>query len=121
MLLVEDHPDTAFVLARLLERNGFQVRRAASIREALELSRAESFDVVVSDIGLPDGNGYDLMREIRGQGDLPGIAMSGYGMDEDLRRSREAGFVDHLVKPVNVTHLASVLRRVSSAAAAATA
>jgi CheY-like chemotaxis protein len=69
--------------------------------------------VIVSDIGLPDKTGYDLMREIKSRYPTKGIAMSGYGMDEDLRRSREAGFSDHIVKPANAAQLERSIRRLA--------
>jgi CheY-like chemotaxis protein len=72
----------------------------------------EPFDVMVSDIGLPDATGYDLMKEIKARYTTKGIAMSGYGMDEDLRKSREAGFSDHIIKPANVAQLERTIRRV---------
>ena len=115
VLLVEDHPDTARVLARLLGASGYDVRTAHSMASALHLAAAEPFDVVVSDIGLPDATGYELMEQIRQRHGIKGIALSGYGMEEDMRRSREAGFIDHIVKPVNVAQLEAVIRRVTTA------
>jgi CheY-like chemotaxis protein len=70
------------------------------------------FDLVVSDLGLPDGSGLDVMRRLARQG-VPGIALSGYGMEEDLRRSREAGFACHLTKPVSLERLERALREVA--------
>jgi PAS domain S-box-containing protein len=116
ILLVEDHPDTASMLSRLLRAAGFQVQTANSVAAALTTVSAEPFDIVVSDIGLPDATGYDLMRQLRDRHGLRGIALSGYGMEEDMRRSKEAGFVDHVVKPVNVAQLQTVIRRVLSSA-----
>jgi PAS domain S-box-containing protein len=111
LLVVDDHEDTANTLARLLKRSGYDVRVATSVAAALELAAAEPFDLVVSDIGLPDGTGYDLMRDIRARHGVQGIALTGYGMEEDLRRSKDVGFVDHVVKPVNLPHLEQVIRR----------
>ena len=106
MLVVEDHEETRVVLARLLSRGGNNVTTAGSVGEALTVLGTEIFDVVISDIGLPDGTGYDLMREIRRIcPSLPGISVSGYGMDEDVKRSRDAGFYAHLVKPVKLAEL----------------
>lgn len=115
LLLVEDHVDTARLLAPLLGHSGYNVRFVHTAADALSLAGREPFDLVVSDIGLPDGTGYDLMKQLRARHGLTGIAMSGYGMDDDLRRSRDAGFADHLVKPVSVDHLERVLRRVATA------
>jgi DNA-binding response OmpR family regulator len=112
LLLVEDHPDTSRVLARLLERVGYCVRTAHSIASALELAASEPFDILLSDLGLPDGSGHDLMRQIRERHNLKGIALSGYGMEEDIRRSREAGFSDHVVKPVEMSQLNFVIKSV---------
>ena len=115
LLLVDDHPDTARTLARLLTRSGYEVRTASSVAAALKLAAAEPFDLVVSDIGLPDGTGYELMQEARARYGLCGIALSGYGMEEDMRRSKDVGFVEHVVKPVNMAHLEQVIRRVIDA------
>ena len=116
VLVVEDHADTARVLARLLSASGYVVKTAHTAAAALELVGAEPFDVIVSDIGLPDATGYDLMKQIKANYGIKGIAMSGYGMDEDLRKSREAGFEDHIVKPANVAQLERAIRRVGGAA-----
>lgn len=114
ILLVEDHGDTADVVSRLLRGSGYLVTVAGSIAAALKLAASQSFDVVISDLGLPDGTGYELMRQIRERHGIKGIALSGYGMEEDQRKSRDAGFIDHIVKPVNVAHLEAVIRRVIS-------
>ena len=113
LLVVEDHADTARVLSRLLERGGHRVRTAGSAAEAMELAASESYDLVVSDIGLPDATGYHLMRDLRERYGLTGLAMTGYGMEEDLQKGREAGFAEYLVKPVNVTLLEQAIRRVA--------
>ncbi len=113
VLLVEDHGDTARVLAKLLKLAGFEVKTAGSVAAALQLAAAEPFDILVSDIGLPDATGYELMAQIRERHGIRGIALSGYGMEDDIRKSREAGFVDHVVKPVNVDHLQAVIQRVT--------
>lgn len=112
ILLVEDHPDTAAVLARLLSTLGYVVKTAHTVGSALQMAAAEKFDLLLSDIGLPDATGYELMQKIREQHGLRGIAISGYGMDSDLDKSRQAGFVDHVVKPVNLPHLQSIIQRV---------
>lgn len=112
VLLVEDHRDTAMMMSRFLRRCGYQVTVADSVASALKTADAEHFDVVVSDIGLPDGSGLDLMRQLIARHSLKGIALSGFGMEEDIRRSKEAGFVEHLVKPINVQQLEAALERV---------
>ena len=105
VLLVEDHEPTLAVLARLLQRAGHTVFSADCVAEANAVAARESVDLVISDIGLPDGTGIDLMAGLQKTYGLQGIALSGYGMEEDLRRSREVGFVIHLVKPVDFSHL----------------
>ncbi len=116
VLLVDDHPDTLRSMERLLRRRGYLVITATDVASALAEAERQPFDVLVSDIGLPDGTGIDLIRRLRqarGQGEeVPGIALSGYGMEEDVARSHEAGFREHLTKPVNVQAFEAVLRRV---------
>ncbi len=106
LLLVEDHPDTAEAMADLLRDLGHQVAVASSVATAREVAEENGgFDLVISDLGLPDGSGLDLMRELSDRHGLRGIALSGYGMDEDIRRSRDAGFIAHLTKPVSLQTL----------------
>jgi PAS domain S-box-containing protein len=112
VLLVEDHPDTSRAMASLLSRSGYEVKSAHSVASALQLAGAEAFDIVVSDIGLPDATGYELMELIQERHGIKGIALSGYGMEEDVRKSREAGFAEHVTKPVNVAQLQTVIERV---------
>ena len=115
LLVVEDHEATRTVLSRLLTRSGHQVTMAGTIHEALLAFSAERFDAIISDLGLPDGSGLDLMREIQRQRPVPGIALSGYGMEDDLRQTKEAGFIAHLVKPVNFDQLRQILIQLSAA------
>jgi two-component system CheB/CheR fusion protein len=114
ILVVEDHLDTANVMARLLRSSGYMVKTAHSVAAALELVAIEPFDVVVSDIGLPDATGYDLMAQIKERFDIKGIALSGYGTEEDMQRSRHAGFAEHVVKPVNMSQLEAVIQRLTT-------
>jgi PAS domain S-box-containing protein len=115
ILLVEDHGDTARIMKLLLERRGHEVLTASDVATALELATRESIDLLISDLGLPDGSGLDVMRELRRRRpDLRGIALSGYGMDADLQRSREAGFMEHLIKPVQVAELQAAIGRAVS-------
>lgn len=109
ILLVEDHEPTRTALSRLLTRRDYKVMTATSVAEARALARREKFDLVVSDIGLPDGNGYTLMSELRDEFGLKGIALTGYGMEQDLIRGQNAGFVAHLTKPVRVESLEKAL------------
>jgi PAS domain S-box-containing protein len=113
ILLVEDHEPTRRTLEQLLRRRKFHVTTAASIGEARTRADSAVFDLVVSDIGLPDGDGAVLMAELRDYHGLQGIALTGYGMEEDIARCRAAGFVAHLTKPIRVEALESALRHVS--------
>ncbi|HEX4961098.1 MAG TPA: ATP-binding protein [Thermoanaerobaculia bacterium] len=113
LLLVEDHEPTLEVMAALLEIAGHEVSTAIDLRSARAVAASRELDLVVSDLGLPDGTGFDLMRELRDRYGLKGIAVSGYGMEDDLRRSKEAGFAEHLVKPVDVEKLKAALARAS--------
>jgi PAS domain S-box-containing protein len=102
VLLVEDHGDTARVLARILTRRGYRVETAGDVAAALEVASHRRFDLLISDLGLPDRSGLELISELRLRGQtLPAIALSGYGQEEDVKRSREAGFTVHMIKPVN--------------------
>lgn len=116
LLLVDDHPDTLRVIARLLRKRGHRVSTADSVRAALQLLSAEQFDALISDIGLPDGSGYDLMREAKLHQVLRGVAISGFGMEEDVRRSMEAGFDRHLTKPVDFGEIEKFLAEVAQQA-----
>ncbi|RYD73532.1 MAG: response regulator, partial [Verrucomicrobiaceae bacterium] len=113
ILLVEDHEETRIILERLLKRRGHEVFSAGKVSTALELGSKHEFDLVISDIGLPDGNGFDVMTELRRlQPHVLGIALSGFGMEHDLQRSREAGFLVHLTKPVDMTVLDRTIENV---------
>jgi CheY-like chemotaxis protein len=103
ILLVEDHAPTRKTLQQLLGNRKFDVVVADSATRAREAATDQEFDILISDVGLPDRNGYELMTELRAlQPTLVGIALSGYGMEEDLLKSRAAGFACHLVKPVTI-------------------
>jgi DNA-binding response OmpR family regulator len=82
------------------------------VAEARELARQNRFDLLISDIGLPDGNGNDLMNELRENYGLRGIALTGYGTEEDIARGQTAGFVTHLIKPVRIQSLEYALAMV---------
>lgn len=114
LLLVEDHEATLQVLSRFLTHAGHTVSVARSVREGIDVARQHTFDFVVSDLGLPDGMGTDLMKELRDAHGLAGVALSGYGMEEDIRRSRAAGFAAHLVKPVKFEELQRALRALAA-------
>lgn len=106
ILLVEDHGDTARIMRRLLTADGHDVKTAADVATGLRLAQQSTFDLMLSDLGLPDGSGLDLMRSLRGMGiNLPAIALSGYGQERDMQATRDAGFLAHLVKPVAIAKL----------------
>ena len=115
ILLVEDHEDTAAALADLLRLIGHEVTVAGSVAAALAAAGDGQgrIDLVVSDLGLPDGSGQDLMRELARLYGLRGIALSGYGMEDDVRRSHGAGFLRHLTKPVDLQMLKAAIRQVA--------
>lgn len=116
VLIVEDHEATNTVLARLLTRGGHQVTLSACIQQALQALAGHTFDVVISDLGLPDGSGLDLMREVREKYPATmGIALSGYGMETDLQKSKTAGFYAHLVKPIDIDRLRVLLDEIAVA------
>jgi two-component system, chemotaxis family, CheB/CheR fusion protein len=102
ILLVEDHGASANMLRVVLTSGGHEVELAGDVATALDLAEADAFDLLISDLGLPDGSGHDLMRRLRERGHkLLGIALSGYGQEEDIQRSRAAGFAAHLTKPAS--------------------
>jgi CheY-like chemotaxis protein len=111
LLLVEDDQQTLQVLARLLSRAGHIITSATSTSAAREEAARQTFDAVISDVGLPDGTGVELMEYLQSAHGLRGIALSGYGMEEDVQRSTRAGFAAHLVKPIDVNELRRALRR----------
>jgi CheY-like chemotaxis protein len=113
LLLVEDHLDTLRAFARILRQKGFDVQEATTVSEAMRSSR--SGDLLLSDIALPDGDGRDLMRQLR-ERNIPGIAISGFGSAQDREEYRRAGFAESLVKPVDIEDLMGAIRRVTETA-----
>lgn len=109
ILVVEDHEDTLRSMKLLLKRMGYEVLAADNMGDALRIAEEEPFDILLSDIGLPDGSGLELLRRIRERREVPALALSGFGMDEDLERSRDAGFFDHLTKPVSIDRLRAAI------------
>jgi signal transduction histidine kinase len=116
LLVIEDHEPTMMVLVRLLRGYGHNVFTAENVERALAVAATQSFDLVISDLGLPDGNGIDLMRKLAKEYGLRGIALSGYGMPEDRAKTKQAGFLAHLVKPINFDQLQSTLQVFAPAA-----
>ncbi len=109
ILLLEDHVDSNDSLTMMLEICGYRVTSAYNVQSAIKLARENHYDVLISDLGLPDGTAGDVMSVIAERSSAVGIAVSGYGMEEDIERSREYGFSHHLVKPVEVGRLEAVL------------
>ena len=116
ILVVDDHDDTLRSMKLLLTRLGYKVFAAESMTAALRIAEQEKFDILLSDIGLPDGTGHELLRRIRSKREVPALALSGFGMDEDIERSRDAGFADHLTKPVSIDRLQSAIEQLDASA-----
>jgi CheY-like chemotaxis protein len=115
ILLVEDHEDTNRSLTNLLRRRGYHVQSALNVRSALDLSEKEQFDVLVSDLALPDGSGIELMQNLSSNRPRVGIALTGFGMEEDIRKSKAAGFQHHLVKPIDLNKLDTLIQEAATA------
>jgi signal transduction histidine kinase/ActR/RegA family two-component response regulator len=110
VLVVDDHQDTCTGMKRMLERRGYEITVAYSAEQAVEKVRTQDFDLLISDIGLPDRSGYELMRELRTSKALPGIALSGFGTEQDVIEARAAGFSKHLTKPINFERLEEAIQ-----------
>ncbi len=110
LLVVDDHYDTCTGMKMMLERRGYEITLAHSADQAVEKAGAADFDLLISDIGLPDRSGYELMRELRASKGLRGIALSGFGMEHDVSKARDAGFAEHLTKPINFERLEEAIR-----------
>ena len=114
ILVVEDHADTLRVLARLLDHFGHEISLADGAQSALDIIESKELDVVLSDIGLPDGSGYEVIAQAKRKQPVKGVALTGFDKEEDVRRSKEAGFDFHLTKPVDFHELRTVLAQVGS-------
>lgn len=119
VLVVEDHHDTAEQFARLLKRAGHEVTCAGTIKEAQtyalvtpDRNQTCAFDILISDLDLPDGSGLELMRNLAQRCSIRGIAISGHGMKEDIDGSMAAGFSYHITKPVNWSELRSAIEKI---------
>ena len=111
ILVVEDHPDTRTILSKLLIRCGYDVAAAENVHDALQLLDHLRFDVLLSDIGLPDGDGLELVREAKRRQPLrQTVALTALGTDEDRARGHRAGFDHYFTKPVDFRRLRSVLQ-----------
>jgi signal transduction histidine kinase len=109
ILLVDDHPDTGVALRKLLTRRGHSVAIACDMRSALEAAEGGQFELLISDVGLPDGSGLELITRLRVKSGIRGIAISGFGMNGDVEKSMQAGFSEHLVKPINIEKLEAAI------------
>jgi two-component system CheB/CheR fusion protein len=116
LIVVEDHAETAEGLKKFLSATGYQVFVATDMASALSLADAVEFDVLLSDLGLPDGNGWELLKRLSAARRIRAIAFSGYNSPADRQRSAEAGFLEHLAKPLAPDQLCAAIDRVAAAA-----
>ncbi len=114
ILIVEDHDDTADVMSRLLRTRGYVVERRATVAQALDSVQTTAFDLLLSDIGLPDGTGIELLHQVRKYSSLPAIALTGYGTDQDASEYKDAGFNGMLTKPVHFQRLVALIDQLLS-------
>src|SRR5207244_1425652 len=113
ILVVEDHADTLEALSRLLDHFGHEISTAEDAQSAREMINSKEFDVILCDIALPDGNGYDIIAEAKRKRPLKAVALSGFAARDDIERGRKAGFDFHLTKPVDFHELGSVLGQIA--------
>lgn len=114
ILLIEDHVDTADVMAQLIRGMGHEVTVAGRVDDALAATQSTTYDLIVSDVGLPDGTGLDFIKAFREHSDAPAVALTGFGTDEDVRRCLAAGFTSHLTKPVNFLQLEQLIENAAN-------
>ena len=113
ILVVEDHSDTLEALSRLLDHFGHEISTAEDAQSARDMINSKEFDVILCDIALPDGSGYDLIAEAKRKRPLKAVALSGFAARDDIERGRKAGFDFHLTKPVDFHELRSVLGQIA--------
>ena len=116
ILVVDDSPESTEMMGKLLQLEGAFVEMARSGAEALEISNQKRFDLVISDISMPEMDGYQLLRELRKlpqMADVPAIALTGYGRSADIERAHAEGFAEHLTKPVDIDQLLVIVRRLT--------
>jgi DNA-binding response OmpR family regulator len=113
ILIIENHEVTSEFISLFLRRAGHEVIVVSTAQAALGRDDLASFDVILSDIGLPDVNGWDLMKKLRPTTSAFAIAMSGFGGEADVQRSLAAGYQHHLIKPFVPAALEDALRKVS--------
>ena len=109
IFLVENHEDTLKYMRMYLETLGHAVVVARDVSSALKEIPTLPVDLLISDIGLPDGTGWDLLKQLRSEHPVFAVAMSGFGMNADRAKSREAGFRHHLIKPFMPDELDPIL------------
>jgi PAS domain S-box-containing protein len=109
LLLVEDHVDTARALVRLMESRGYKIASVPNVETGLQAVAREPFDLILCDLGLPDGTGIDFIQTVRKSHQTPAIALTGFGMQQDVDRAEQAGFDAHLTKPVNLQKLEATI------------
>jgi CheY-like chemotaxis protein len=114
ILVVEDHGETLRTLSNLLTHFGHEISMADSTQSALEIVDSKQFDVVLSDIGLSDGTGYDVIAQAKQKQPVTGVALTALDREEDMKRSREAGFDFHLTKPIDFHELRTVLGQIGA-------
>jgi CheY-like chemotaxis protein len=114
ILIVEDHGETLHALSRLLSHFGHEISAANDAQNALNIINSKEFDVVLCDIALPDGNGYDLIAEAKRKRPVKAVALTGFAATEDIERGKEAGFDFHLAKPVDFHELRTVLGQIAA-------
>ena len=119
ILHVDDDPDIRLLISASLREFGYVVATAGTNAEALELAKELKFDLSILDVKLPDGSGIDLMRKLNSERPVFGIALTGFGMEKDIRKSHEAGFQHHLVKPIDLNKLDSLIQQGAAAVASA--
>lgn len=110
IFVVEDHPSTARALKGFLETQGYSVVVAENVASALEVAKDTAFDVLLCDLSLPDGTGWDLMKKLSARGPVRGIAYTASGADADIAKSEKAGFFKHLVKGCSTEELTAVIQ-----------
>jgi CheY-like chemotaxis protein len=114
ILVIEDHSDTLQALSKLLTHFGHEISVADDAESARKIIRSKEFDVVLADIGLPDGSGYELIAEAKRKRPVKAVALTGFGAPDDIERSKEAGFDFHLTKPVDFHELRAVLGQIAA-------
>jgi hypothetical protein len=113
ILVVEDHTDTLQALSRLLSHFGHEISLADTAQGALNTIESKEFDVVLCDIALPDGNGYDVVAQAKRKRPVKAVALTGFSATNDIKRAQQAGFDFHLTKPVDFHELRAVLGQIA--------